>query len=223
LKPNERSFTLAEQSLALREQFATPEQQRESATLGMWIFIVTESMLFGGTFAAFAGYHHWYPAAFNRGSSEMELTMGAVNTAVLICSSFTMSLAEYFAARGKPRFVWFLVLTALIGTLFLGIKFTEYYMHYKDHKLPGFGFQDSSPQSRQVQLFFFLYFVMTGLHSVHLLIGIVLVLLMLIPALIYIDENYSTPIHNISLYWHFVDVIWVFLYAIFYLPGAHLK
>jgi cytochrome c oxidase subunit 3 len=212
-------------SLALREQFATPEQQQASATLGMWIFIVTELMLFGGMFSAYAGYHHWYPAAFTLGSSEMKLTMGAVNTAVLICSSFTMSLAEYFVARGKDtRCVWLLLLTALLGALFLGIKFSEYYMHYHDHKLPGFGFQEASPLNPQVQLFFFFYFVMTGLHSIHLIIGIGLVLLMAITTLSgYTDATYHTPIQNVSLYWHFVDVIWVFLYAIFYIPGAHMR
>lgn len=212
-------------SPSLHEQFATPQQQRDSATLGMWIFLVTEMMLFGGMFAAFAIYRHWYPAGFNKGSSEMEFTMGAVNTAVLITSSLTMSLAEFAASRGRAkRCVGLLIATAIIGALFLGIKFTEYYLHYRNHKLPGFGFEEHSPLNRQVQLFFFFYFMMTGLHSVHLLIGIGLVLAVFIPTIAgYIDENYNTPIVNVSLYWHFVDVIWVFLYAIFYIPGAHLK
>jgi cytochrome c oxidase subunit 3 len=212
-------------SLSLREQFATPEQQRESATLGMWIFIITELMLFGAMFAAFSIYRYWYPAAFTRGSGEMELWMGAVNTAILICSSFTMSLAEYAGASGKAnRCAWLLLLTAALGAAFLAIKFTEYYMHYQDHKLPGFGFVESGPQSHEMQLFFFFYFMMTGLHSLHLLIGIGLVMVMLYPVLLdNISERYHTPIDNVSLYWHFVDVIWVFLYAIFYIPGAHLK
>lgn len=212
-------------SPSLREQFATPEQQREAATLGMWIFIITELMLFGALFAGFAGYHHWYPAAFARGSSEMLFILGAVNTAILISSSFTMSLAEHAAAHSRSaRCVWMLLITAVLGTVFLCIKFSEYYLHYKDHKLPGFGFEEAGPHAPQVQMFFFFYYVMTGLHSIHLLVGIFLALLMIVPTLIGdIDERYSTPIQNVSLYWHFVDVIWVFLYAIFYIPGAHLK
>lgn len=212
-------------SVYLREQFATPEQQRDSATLGMWIFIVTEMMLFGALFASFAGYHHWYPFGFTKGSSEMEYLLGSINTAVLICSSLTMSLAEYSAARDRTtRCIFLLLLTALIGAAFLGIKFTEYYLHFKDHKLPGFGFQEPGPMHTQVQMFFFFYFVMTGLHSIHLLVGIGLVLAMLVPLLGgTISAKYHTPIDNVSLYWHFVDVIWVFLYAIFYIPGAHLR
>lgn len=191
----------------------------------MWIFLVTELMLFGGMFAAFAIFRRWYPLGFTKGSSEMELVMGAVNTAILITSSFTMSLAEFSIARGKvSRCVWLLLLTMLLGSLFLGIKFTEYYLHYQDHKLPGFGFQQSGPLGTQVQMFFFFYYVMTGLHSIHLLIGIGLVLVILIPTVTgYLNGTYFTPIRNISLYWHFVDVIWVFLYAIFYIPGAHLR
>lgn len=212
-------------SLSLREQFATARQQREVATLGMWIFLITEFMLFGGMFAAFLVYRRWYPVGFTKGSSEMELMMGAVNTAVLISSSFTMSLAELAIARGKVnRCAWLLLLTIALGTLFLGIKFTEYYLHYHDHKLPGFGFEEAGPLATQVQMFFFFYFVMTGLHSIHLIIGIGLVVVLLIPTLAdYFSENYFTPIRNLSLYWHFVDIIWVFLYAIFYIPGAHLR
>lgn len=212
-------------SLSLREQFATAEQQRETAVLGMWVFILTEMMLFGGMFAAFGVYRHWYPEAFAHGSSEMVLWMGAVNTAILICSSFTISLAEYSAARGKAaRCAWLLLTTAALGVAFLAIKFTEYYMHYRDHKLPGFGFEEAGPHSKNEQLFFFLYYMMTGMHSLHLLIGVTLVLIMLYPVLLGdITEKYHTPVVNVSLYWHFVDMIWVFLYAIFYLPGAHLK
>ena len=212
-------------SLSLREQFATAQQQREVAALGMWIFIITELMLFGGMFVAFAVFRRWYPVGFTKGSSEMELMMGAVNTAILITSSLTMSLAELAIARGKAnRCVWLLLATMLLGALFLGIKFTEYYFHYLDHKLPGYGFYESGPLATQVQMFFFFYFVMTGLHSVHLLVGIGLLIVMLAPTLAgYINQGYFTPIRNLSLYWHFVDIIWVFLYAIFYIPGAHLR
>lgn len=225
-KHNERSCALAESTnLALNEQFSTPQQQREVATLGMWIFLVTELMLFGGMLAAFVVFRRWHPAGFTTGSSEMELAMGAVNTAVLICSSFTMSLAEFSVARGKiDRCAWLLLLTMLLGTLFLGIKFSEYYLHYRDHKLPGYGFEQAGPLAMQVQMFFFFYFVMTGLHSIHLIVGIGLLFVMLIPTLLgSYNKDYFTPIRNVGLYWHFVDIVWVFLYAIFYIPGAHLR
>ncbi len=186
-------------SLSLREQFASPEQQRDSARLGMWIFLITEMMLFGAMFAAFSIYRYWYPAAFTKGSSEMELWMGAANTAILICSGFTMSLAEYSGARNKAnRYAWLLLLTTLLGLSFLGTKFTEYYMHYRDHKLPGFGFIESGPQSGQVRLFFFFYFMMTGLLPVHLLIGIGLVLIMLYPVLLATSPPTATRLLTMS-------------------------
>lgn len=212
-------------SLYLREQFATPEQQRETATLGMWIFIVTEMMLFGGLFVAYTVYRLRFPQAFTRGSGEMELWMGAVNTAILICSSLTMALAEVFIAAGRRTWCGIVIgITILLGVIFLGIKFTEYYFHVLDHKLPGYGFIESGPGAQQVQLFFVFYFVMTGLHAFHMMIGIGLLVAMLYPVLLEtVSENYHTPIDNVGLYWHFIDVIWVFLYAIFYIPGAHLR
>lgn len=211
--------------LELREQFSTPEQQRESAISGMWIFIVTELMLFGGLFVAFTVYRLRYPAAFTRGSSEMEYWMGALNTGILISSSLTMSLAEFFVARGKSmRGAVLLLVTMLLGAAFLGIKFTEYYLHFHDHKMPAFGFEETGPFAPQVQLFFVFYYVMTGLHSLHLLIGIGLVFFMFVPAALRsLNAEYHTPLDNVSLYWHFIDVIWVFLFAIFYIPGAHIR
>ncbi len=210
---------------ALREQFSNIDQQRESSTLGMWIFIITEMMLFGGLFVAFTVYRLRYRHAFLTGSSEMEFTLGAVNTAVLICSSLTMALAEWYAEQGKGlRCAILLLATAVIGAVFVGIKFFEYYLHFRDHKMPAFGFSASGGLAPQIQLFFVFYFLMTGLHSLHLIIGIGLMLGMFAPAFSgVITAKYHTPIDNAGLYWHFIDVIWVFLYAIFYIPGAHLK
>ncbi len=134
--------------LLLREQFSTPVQQRETATFGMWIFIMTELMLFGGLFLAFTVYRMRYPQAFIEGSADMNIWLGAINTAVLIGSSFTMALAVYAAETGnRGSLSFFLVATMFLGFVFLGIKFTEYYLHYLDHKAPGVWFTYSRPGS----------------------------------------------------------------------------
>lgn len=210
-------------ALGLREQFATPEQQRETATFGMWIFLATEVLFFGALFTAFAAYRLYFPHAFTVGSEEMNLELGAINTAVLITSSLTMALAIHSIAIGKPlRTVVYLAATVVMGTLFLCLKFFEYYEHYQQGQAPGLNFVTSDPSGRQVELFFVFYFAMTGLHAVHMLIGIgILGLLLLRTAAGSFSAEYYTPIEATGLYWHFVDIVWVFLYAIFYLPGVH--
>ncbi len=212
-------------ALELREQFRTPEQQRDTASIGMWVFLITELMLFGGLFMAFTVYRMYYPQAFDAGSGDMSIVLGSLNTAVLICSSFTMALAVHSAQAGNQKLLaLFLIATIIIGALFLGIKFTEYYQHYLDHKVPGFWFEASGPLAQKMQMFFVFYFVMTGLHATHMLIGIGL-----LSALIYrtmlgnFTERYHTPVMLVGLYWHFVDIVWVFLYAIFYISGLHTK
>jgi cytochrome c oxidase subunit III len=211
--------------LAVREQFHSPEQQRETSTVGMWIFLITEVMLFGGLFTAFSVYRISHPAAFDQGSADMEFWLGAVNTAVLICSSFTMAMAVHSAETGKNnRLAICLVLTILIGLVFLGIKFTEYYLHYHDQKLPGILFHDTGPDAAYVQMFFVFYFLMTGLHAFHMIVGEGVLCTMLFRTLLgSFSDRYHTPIELAGLYWHFVDTVWVFLFAIFYIPGAHLK
>jgi cytochrome c oxidase subunit 3 len=212
-------------TLALREQFATPRQQRDSAAAGMWVFLVTEVMLFGGLFMAYTVYRLAAPQAFDVGSAGMEIVMGAVNTAVLICSSFSMALAVYNSELGKQRMVaLFLALTIIIGAIFLGIKFTEYYHHYLDHKVPGIWFEGGGANAPRVQMFYVFYFIMTGLHATHMLIGIGVLFALLVRTLMgTFSAEYHTPIEMGGLYWHFVDIVWVFLYAIFYLPGLHLR
>jgi len=212
-------------SLALREQFATPTQQRETASIGMWIFVVSETMLFGALFVAFAVYRLSNPHAFDIGSGEMELTLGSINTVLLICSSLTMALAVYSAESGRQGWlVLFLLLTILLGCLFLGIKFTEYYDHFLDRKAPSLWFEYRGPGAPHVQMFFVFYFILTALHVIHLIVGLLLLLLMVIRSLARtFSPAYHTPILMTGVYWSFVDVIWVFLYAIFYVPGFHIK
>ena len=211
--------------LALREQFNNPVQQRETSTVAMWVFLVTEIMLFGGLFTGFSVYRLAHPYAFDLGSGEMEFRMGAINTAVLICSSFAMAMAVYSAELGKRmRLIGFLVLTIVIGLVFLGIKFLEYYMHYRDHKVPGIWFEQAGPEAPYVQMFFVFYFIVTGLHALHMIIGIgLLSVLALRTGLGSFSEKYHTPVDLTGLYWHFIDTVWVFIFAVFYIPGAHLR
>jgi cytochrome c oxidase subunit 3 len=190
----------------------------------MWIFIITEVMLFGGLFTAFTVYRHSYTMAFDVGSAGMDHALGAINTAVLICSSFTMALAVHSAEVGKQKLLaLFLILTMIIGAVFLGIKFTEYYLHYQEHKVPGVWFEESAPGAGPIQMFYVFYFIMTCLHATHMLVGEGVLLVLLIRALMgTFTAEYHTPIEIGGLYWHFVDIVWVFLYAIFYIPGLHL-
>ena len=217
--------TKSPRQLELREQFSTPDQQRGTAMVGMWIFLITEVLLFGALFTAFTVYRISHPQAFDLGSKDMEIVLGSVNTAVLICSSFTMALSVYFAEVGNPKLLaLFLIATMVIGIVFLAIKFTEYYLHYLDHKVPALWFEDSSPHAANVQMFFVFYFIMTGLHALHMTIGLGVLSVLLFRTMIgSITAEYHTPIEVGGLYWHFIDIVWIYLYAIFYIPGLHLK
>lgn len=210
-------------AVELRDQFATPEQQRETSTSGMWVFLMTEVMMFGVLFTAFAIYRLYYFQPFTEGSSQMDIVLGSINTAVLICSSFTMAMAVHSAASGKRALtVALLIATILIGLVFLGIKFTEYVEHYHAHKAPGVWFESSDPGANKIEMFYVFYFIMTGLHAFHMIVGIGVVSALALRTIFgRISAFYHTPIEIGGLYWHFVDIVWVFLYAIFYIPGLH--
>ncbi len=214
----------ASTALMLREQFRTPQQQRETASIGMWVFLITEVMLFGGLFMAFTVYRTMYPTAFVEGSADMSIVLGATNTIVLICSSLTMALSVYSAAVGNQRMLAiFLFATMILGAVFIGIKFTEYYQHYRGHTVPGFWFEWTGADGRHVEMFFVFYFLMTGLHALHMFVGEGILLTMLLRAGAgAFSSRYHTPVEISGLYWHFVDIIWVFLFAIFYVEGLHL-
>jgi len=210
-------------TLACREQFRTPGQQRETASIGMWVFLANEVMMFGGLFVAYTVYRASHPEAFAAGSADMNILLGSINTAILLTSSLTLAFAEHSAQAGNQRLLGlFLILTMLIGLVFLGFKFTEYYQHFQEHKAPGIWFNDSSPYAASIQMFFVFYYVMTGLHAVHMIIGLGILSVLLFRAVLgTFTAEYHTPIMFGGLYWHFVDIIWIFLYAIFYLPGLH--
>jgi cytochrome c oxidase subunit III len=209
----------------LAHQFDSLEQQREAVTLGMWIFLATEVVFFGGMFTAYSVYRLLYPSAFAEVSRQLNVVLGTVNTAVLICSSFTMVLAVYGAQTGRRKMLaLFLALTIILGLAFLGIKFDEYYEKFLEHHVPGPFFSYPGPHGRQAEMFFSLYFAMTGLHALHMVIGIGLLSVLLVMAWRgRFTPEYHNPVELSGLYWHFVDVIWIFLYPLLYLIGRHLE
>src|SRR6185295_8415260 len=164
-----RSRKLPENSNALAHQFDDIEQQHESASLGMWIFLATEVMFFGGMFLGYAVYRSAYSAAYAEASRHLDVLLGGINTAVLLCSSLTMALAVHAAQLGVRRTVAvFLVATIVLGSVFLGIKSLEYYNKYEEHFVPGPQFQFPGPNGGHAQIFFSFYFVMTAMHALHM-------------------------------------------------------
>jgi cytochrome c oxidase subunit III len=208
---------------ALAHQFDSLGQQTEAATLGMWVFLVTEVLFFGGLFVTYTVYRVFFPAAFAAASHELDILLGGINTAVLITSSLTMALAVHAAQLGqRQRLMMFLVLTMVLGSVFLGIKGVEYYHKFVEHHVPGATFQFEKEYARHAQIFFSLYFIMTGLHAVHMIIGIAVLLVMWLWAQRGgITAEYAAPIEISGLYWHFVDIVWIFLFPLLYLIGRH--
>jgi cytochrome c oxidase subunit 3 len=206
----------------VRHHFDTAEQQEESSTLGMWVFLLTEIMFFGGMFGGYTVYRNIYPDAFASTSRYMNVTLGALNTAVLICSSFTMALAVRSAQLGYKRaLIIFLVLTLSLGCVFLGVKAVEYHEKWVDHHVPGPGFHYDEPRyTQQAQILFFLYFAMTGMHALHMIVGAgLLTTLIVMAARNRFSVAWYTPVDLIGLYWHFVDIVWIFLFPLLYLIG----
>ena len=207
----------------LAHHFDTYEQQKESATLGMWLFIVQEILFFGGLFFAYALYRWKYPVAFNHASRHLDIVLGTFNTVVLIGSSLTVAMAVRSAQTGKARrVVGFLLGTGFLGLVFLGVKAFEYHHKWVEHLVPGPGFVLEGPGNDHAMMFFSLYFAMTGLHALHMIVGIGILLFLLKPAWdgAYTPENHNM-IEGFGLYWHFVDIIWIFLFPLLYLAGRH--
>ena len=210
---------------ALEVQFDTEAQQKDSSTLGMWIFLITEVMFFGGMFTAYTVYRRAYSDAFAVASSSLNVTIGAINTAVLLISSFTMVMAVRAAQLGQRRtLILFLVLTLIFGGIFLGVKAYEWNEKFEQHHVPGPSFHlDGVPQQGHAQLFFSLYFAMTGLHALHMVIGVgIISWLIWLAGKGRFTAEYNTPVDIAGLYWHFVDIIWIFLFPLLYLIDRHL-
>ena len=232
---------------ALQHHFENLEQQREAGALGMWVFLVTEIMFFGGMFLAYTLYRSQFPAAFASASNHLDLTLGAVNTVVLILSSFTMALAVYSAQLGKQRnLIVCLFLTIILGLTFLGIKAVEYHDKDEDSLIPGKlipgrpfhpGVQEhGAPENKHnlhllpgatvknVEMFYWIYFAMTGMHAVHMIIGVGLLSVILFWSWRgKYGPEYHNPVEISGLYWHFVDIVWIFLFPLLYLLGRHLE
>ena len=199
----------------------------------MWIFLGTEVMFFGGLFCAYLIYRHLYFGDFAAASKSIDAALGGTNTAVLICSSLTVVLAIWGAKTARRGLMLaMLVLTMLFGLAFLGIKGYEYYQKFEEHHVPGpsFSFEnvpipghpEQSANPRHAEIFFSLYFIMTGLHALHMVVGLGIFTWLLIMAWRgRFTPEYHTPLEIGGLYWHFVDIIWIYLFPLLYLIDRH--
>jgi cytochrome c oxidase subunit 3 len=226
-----------------RHHFETEEQQREAGSFGMWLFLLTEIMFFGGMFFAYLLYRNWYYDAFVPASNQLSIPLGTVNTIILITSGFCMAIGVWAAeVRKRQLLVLMLVLTNIFGLAFLGVKAVEYHEKWEKHHIPGASFDISEfvhppidratgkpsqnplppDMAQKTQIFFFLYFAMTGMHAVHMIIGIVILFWLTWRAHRgEFSNGYVAPIENFGLYWHFVDIVWLFLFPLLYLINRH--
>ncbi len=224
-----------------RHHFVSMAQQKDSASFGMWLFLLTEIMFFGGMFTAYLIYRNWYYPAFVAGSHTLSIVLGTTNTAVLITSSFTMAMGVWCAeTRRRGGLILSLILTLVLGLAFLGIKSVEYHEKWVQHHVPGLRFdamtfvhpkaepgQPVEPglpldMAQHTEVYFSLYFAMTGMHALHMIIGMGLLIYMLIRAIRGAYDNGNIAfIENFGLYWHFVDIVWIFLFPLLYLISRH--
>lgn len=212
---------MASTVVPIAPQFDDAAQQRDASNLGIWIFLATEILFFGVLFAAYTITRTQHPAAFAAGSQLTDLPLATINTALLLTSSLTMALGVYAAQSGARRStVGWLSLTAALGITFLAIKALEYHTDYVEHLVPALNFSYSGAQASQVELFFYLYFVITGIHALHVFIGVVVISVIAFMASKNVfGPEYFTPVDLTGLYWHLVDIIWIFVYPLLYLVG----
>lgn len=219
----------------LAHHFQDLGQQHEANTLGMWAFLATEVLFFGGLLMAYTVYRIWYLPAFAEVSHHLYLWIGVTNTAVLLTSSFFMALAVHAARLGKRRqLVAFLILTIVLGLAFLGLKGIEYYLDVGEHLFPGRIFNTAPWEPgfwsvdihtaagreflRQAELFLIFYYILTGIHATHMVIGLgVLLVLTVKAAKGRYTATYNDPVDIAGLYWHFVDIVWIFLLPLLYM------
>ena len=208
----------------LAHQFETVGQQREAGTMGMWVFLVTEILFFGGMFTSYTIYRALHLQSFVQGSHELFVRFGATNTAVLICSSLTMALAIRSAQVGKKRgtIIGWLLITMLLGAAFLFIKLRyEWYADWREGLIPGVSWISAGTHTPGVKMFMCFYFFMTGLHALHMVVGIgILTVLVIMTARNRFSSEYYAPLEISGLYWHFVDIVWIFLFPLLYLIGG---
>jgi cytochrome c oxidase subunit III len=229
----EHGSTQVDDEPILSHQFDDVDQQTEASTLGMWLFLATEVMFFGGLLTAYAVYRTTAPREVALASKELNVALGCINTVVLLGSSLTMAMGVRAAGlRAQRELVMWLALTMVLGTAFLGIKAVEWTADYHEHLIPGVNFQvpekdrtiveQEGLRPGKMELFFVLYFFMTGLHAIHLIIGVVLVGVMAyLSGRGWFSGGGATQIEVTGLYWHFIDIVWVFLYPLLYLIDVH--
>ncbi len=218
---------------ALAHHFEDLGNQKETATLGMWAFLAQEILFFGGLFLVYALYRNLYYPVFEASSHALDWKLGAINTGVLICSSLTMAMAVHAAALGhRNHTALWLVGTIVLGAEFLGVKVVEYHEKWAHGLIPGLhwgapeqiehALHLSGADAVHAQLYFSLYFAMTGLHALHMIIGIPILGWLAARAWRgHFGPDYHTPVELTGLYWHFVDIIWIFLFPLLYLIGHH--
>ena len=208
----------------LQHHFDDMAQQIDASTLGMWVFLVTEIMFFGGLFTAYLVYRHAYSEGFAEASHHLNVTWGAVNTIVLIVSSLTMALAvrsAQISAPARTQVAW-IAATMVLGAAFLGVKAIEYTDKFTHHLVPGPNFHWEGKHPAPAQIFYSLYFCMTGLHALHMIIGLgIMTVIGIMAWRRQFDADYYTPVEIAGLYWHFVDIVWIFLFPLLYLIGGH--
>ena len=208
----------------LQHHFDDLGQQLEASTLGMWLFLVTEIMFFGGLFLAYLIYRSSYPTGFQEASNHLNVIWGTVNTIVLIVSSLTMALAVRSAQIGAPpkTQVGWIVATMILGAMFLGVKVVEYKDKFDHHLVPGPNFVWEGKYPEAAEIFYSLYFCMTGLHALHMIIGLgIMTVIATMAWRRQFDAHWYTPVEISGLYWHFVDIVWIFLFPLLYLIGYH--
>jgi cytochrome c oxidase subunit 3 len=216
----------------LEEQYRDLEHQHETASLGMWVFLATEVMFFGTLFLGLAVTIYEYPEATERASAKLNWIIGGTNTIVLLTSSLTMVLAVHYARVGRQKLmILFLILTALLGVCFLCLKGLEYYTDWRDNLIPDWRFDEQEwvtqghlrpEQVPHVKLYLLFYWIMTGTHALHVTIGIGAVSFMIwLARRGHFSPLYYSPVDVTALYWHFVDLVWIFLLPMLYLIGTH--
>lgn len=205
----------------VQHHFSDAQQQKDSAKFGMWIFLLTEILLFGGLFCAYAVFRAWYPEMFYNAHLALDRVLGTINTFVLITSSLTMALAIRGLQVNKAKqAALYLGLTLTCAAIFLVIKYFEY--EHKIHlgQLPGKYYTYTGVDGTNPHIFFSIYFVMTGLHGLHIVGGMVVIAMMLLNTLRgKYSNDYYTPVEMTGLYWHLVDLIWIYLFPLLYLIG----
>lgn len=211
----------AEHAAHLKHHFSDAQQQADSAKLGTWVFLLTEVLLFGGLFCFYSIYRSWNPDMFYNAHKFLDVVLGTTNTVVLIVSSLTMALAIRSMQLGnRKQTIWFLVATVLMAATFMVIKYFEYTHKIHLGQLPGKWYTFEGIAGSNPHIFFSAYFLMTGLHGIHVLGGIGLIIWLIIrTGQGEFSPEYYTPIEMTGLYWHLVDLIWIFLFALFYLIG----